>query len=439
MMAVSVSLPPAALPARGLVRVIGRWDLLAALVNGIIGSAIFGLPSDLAALTGARSPLAYLFAGLGMLTIVLCFAEVGSRFDAAGGPYLYAREAFGGAVGFQAGWLTIWIRVTALAANLNVFVNYLAQVLPAAGAGWGRGAVMLGVIGLIALLNVRGVRQATFAVDAFTVAKVLPLLMLIVIGLPQIRSEVLETQLVVRPQWREAILLLVFAYGGFETPLIPAGEVRRPRQDTAFALLLALGLVAGVYMLVQLVVIGVVPEVARSEAPVAAAFQALLGTPGLAVASLAAMLSVYGWTVGSVLQSPRLLFAMAERSELPAFLGRVHPRFRTPDVAILVYCALALALALYGSFQWNALLSAIVRLVAYALTCVALLVFRHRPAPLPGFRLPGAELVAPLGTLFCVWLLSTRNLAQAGVLLALVAVGALLRWSSGGRRAAAAG
>jgi len=430
------------------VRAIGRWDLTAAVVNGVIGSSIFGMPDDIARLCGTRSPLAYLLAGLGILAIVLCFAEVASRFDQAGGPYLYARAAFGPLVGFQAGWLTFWIRTTSVAANLNVFVDYLGQSWAWAGTSVGGAIVMAVVMGVITAVNVIGVRQATWAIDLFTVAKLLPLALLVAIGLPAFRAETLATQAVAQPQWREAILLLVFAFGGFETPLLAAGEARRPRRDSAFALLTALAVIASVYMLVQLAVIGLVPGVAASRAPVAAAFAVLIGPAGVVLASVAAMISVYGWATGSVLHTPRLLFAMAERRELPAVLGRVHSRFRTPVVAILAYAVLSLAFALYGrlqpegGFQWNAVVSAIVRLVTYGLTCVALLVFRRRaPGPEEAtFRAPAGPVVAAVATVFCLWLLVTRSWAYTGLLLAFMAVGLLLWWPSrrGGRAAAEA-
>jgi amino acid transporter len=417
--------PSTARPA--LVRAIGRWDLTAAIINGVIGSAIFGMPSDQARLTGAWSPLVALVAGLCTLTIVLCFAEVASRFQDAGGPYLYAREAFGPFVGFEAGWLTFWIRVTAVAANLNVFADYLARLVPAAGAGVPRAAVMTALVGVVAAINLIGVRQATWTVDAFTIAKLLPLVLLAVLGLTRVDEAVLASQAVAEPQWREALLLLVFAYGGFEAPLIPAGEARNPRRDTAFALLVALAVIATVYCVVQLVVVGLVPGVAGVKAPVAHAFSVLLGGPGVVLASLAAMVSIYGYTTGTTLQSPRVLFSMAERGELPRVFARVHERFRTPHVAILTYAVLALGLALYGSFTWNATLSAIVRLLTYGLTCVALLVFRRRPGMgEPGFRLPAAHVVAPLAVAFCGWLLVTRTFTQAWITAALVIAGALL-------------
>lgn len=412
----------------GLVRAIGRYDLTAAIVNGVVGSAIFGMPATLAGLTGAWSPLAALLGGLGILTIVLCFAEVASRFRDPGGPYLYAREAFGPLVGFEVGWLTFWTRVLSAAANLNVFVLYLGELLPAVRTGAPRAAVMVAVVGLIVVVNVIGVRQATWTVDAFTLAKLTPLALLILLGAGRVSGDVLATQTVLAPDWTQAILLLVFAYGGFEAALIPAGEARDPRRDTGFALLAGLGAIAAVYMLVQLVVVGVVPRAADAPAPIAAAFGALLGPAGVVLASVAAMVSVVGWTTGNVLQSPRILYSMAERRELPALFGRVHPRFHTPDAAIATFAAVALAFGLAGGFAWNATLAAIVRLVYYGLTCAALVVFRRRGGDPPGFRVPVAALVAPLGLVFCVWLLSTRTFAQAWILAALVAAGLPFFW-----------
>jgi amino acid transporter len=410
-----------------LIRAIGRWSLTAAVVNAVIGSGIFGMPSKQAELMGALSPLAYLVAGLGTLAIVLCFAEVASRFQEPGGPYLYGRESFGRFVGFEAGWLTFWIRVTAVSANLNVFATYLAELLPWAGTPAGRASVMAVVVSVLAAINVRGVRQATWGVNLFTVAKLLPLTLLIALGLPGLSRDVLATQAVAERDWAEAVLLLMFAYGGFEAPLIPASEAKDPRRDTAFALVAALAVIATVYMSIQLVVVGLLPQAAGSKAPIADAFRVLLGGPGAALASLGAMVSIFGYAMGSVLQTPRVLYSMAERRELPAVFGSVHPEWRTPHVAVVTYALLCLALALYGSFQWNATLSAIVRLLTYGMTCVTLPVLRmRRPGEEPGFRLPAAAVVVTLAVGFCLWLLATRTWTQSWILAALVGAGGVL-------------
>lgn len=410
-----------------LVRAIGRWDLTAAVVNGTIGSAIFGMPAVLAALTGVWSPAAALLAGVGILAIVLCHAEVASRFKDAGGTYLYAREAFGRTVGFQMGWLSFWIRVTSVGANLNVFTDYLGQLVPAAAVGYGRAATMASVVAIVTFLNVVGVRQGARAVDVFTVAKLLPLLLLVAVGAARFSPAVAATQTVAAPDWTQAVLLLVFAYGGFESALVPASEARDPRRDSAFALLTALAVVASVYALVQLALVGLVPGLAGVKAPVAAGFGVLAGASGIAFASVAAMISTWGWTVGAVLATPRVLYAMAERAELPRIVGRVHPRFRTPDVAIYAFAASGLAFALSGGFAANATISAIIRLVTYAMVCTTVIVFRRRPdVPEPEFRIPGGRAVAVAALGFCLWLLSTRTFTQAWILVALIAVGWVL-------------
>jgi amino acid transporter len=430
-------LPPVD-PRPTLVRAIGRWDLTAAVVNGVIGSSIFGMPAALAAAAGLFSPLLIVLVGLGVLAVVLCFAEVASRFPDPGGPYLYARAAFGPFVGFEAGWLTFWIRVTALAASLNVFVEYLATLVGPAGSPLGRALVMATVVIVITTINVIGVRQAAWTVDVFTVAKLAPLALLVALGLPHIRPEVLATQTAPEPDWIRAILLLVFAYGGFEAPLIPAAEARDPRRDSAFALLVALGVIASVYLLVQLVILGVLPRVAQARAPLAATYALLVGPLGVTLAASAAMVSISGYATGTTLQSPRVLFSMAERGELPGILARVHPRFRTPHIAIVVYSALVLGLAVSGSFETIATASAFVRLVTYGLTCAALPVLRRRrPEEEPGFRLAGAVPIAALGVLSCAWLL-TRSVTQARTLLVLLVVGGGL-WIVAGRGRRAAG
>ena len=338
------------------------------------------------------------------------------------------RESFGPLLGFQAGWLTFWIRILSLAANLNVFVEYLGQIAPSLGAPLGRASVMLAMMAVLTLINVIGVRAATWTVDVFTVAKLAPLVLLILLGLPRLRPEVFATQAVAHPDWTGAILLLMFAYGGFEAPLIPAGEAKDPRRDTAFALLAALAIITAIYTLVQVVIVGTVPHLAGTKAPVAAALGSLLGPAGITLAALAAMVSVWGYSTGSVLQAPRILYSMADRHELPRVLASVHGRFRTPHVAIVVFAVLTTAIAIHGTFEATATLSAIVRLVTYGLTCAALPALRRRrPSEAPGFRMPGAPIVVPAALIFCLWLLGTRSFTQSWMLLVLMAAGFLVQ------------
>jgi APA family basic amino acid/polyamine antiporter len=427
------------LDARGaptLLRTIGRWSLTAAIVNAVVGSAIFGMPATVASLTGSWSPLAVLIAGVGMFPIVLCFAEVGSRFDAAGGPYLYAREAFGPVTGFHVGWLTLWTRLLSGGAVLNVMTTYLSQLVPWVGTATGRASVMIAAVLVVTIINVLGVRQAAWTVNLFTVAKLLPLLLLAVLGVMHLDRGVLAAQAVAAPDWTEAVLLLVFAYGGFESAVSAAGETRKPREDTAFALVTAMLLITAVYALVQLAVVGLLPNASASKAPVADALEATIGG-GLVIGSLAAVISTYGWLTGFALLVPRVSYAMAERRELPSALARIHHDFRTPWVSIIACSAIILALGLYGSFAATATLSAISRLIVYGITCGGLVALRRAGSPTPGFTLPGGRVFAALGILFTLWLLSTRSFAQAWIVGAIILLGVAVQLAMRGAARAA--
>jgi amino acid transporter len=409
-----------------LIRAMGRASLTAAIVNGVIGSGIFGLPSAIAALTGAWSPVAVLIAGACVFVVLLCFAEVGSRFDQAGGPYLYAREAFGPIVGFQVGWLLLVSRLLACAAALNILIVYLGLLAPPVATPAGRAITMTAAMAIATVINVTGVRMAAWTTNVFTIAKLLPLMLLIALGLPQVRSELFTSQLVASPDWREAVLLLVFAYGGFESMVIAASESRDPRRDTGPALVAAGVIVTLIYCLLQIVIVGVLPDAGRSTTPVASALREVLGAGGATLGTAAVIVSVYGWLTGFTLMMPRVLYSMATHHELPAILGRVHAGFRTPHVAIVLNAIVALAMGLYSSFAQAATFAAIARLTVFASTCVALIALKRQHGPAPAFQLPGGTFIALAGAGFCVWLLSTRNAAELLILFAIVAAGAAL-------------
>jgi amino acid transporter len=409
-----------------LIRAIGRWALTAAVVNSVVGSGVFSLPSTLAGFAGEWSPITILIAGVGILVIVLCFAEVGSRFDDPGGPYLYTREAFGPAFGFQIGWLHIWARIFSAAAVLNVLSGYFAPLVPAAGTPTGRAVVMIVVMVLVTIINVIGVRQAAWTVNAFTVAKLLPLVVLIVFGLVQFDRSVVATQAVTEPKWTEAVLLLMFGYGGFETAIVASSESNNPRRDTAFALIAAMLMITIIYCLIQIAVIGVLPNAAASKAPIAESLREIFGPVGLTLGGIAVIISVYGWLTGFSLMTPRIMYAMSTRGELPRVFGKVHPTFRTPHISIILNSAFALGLGLVSSFGKLATFSAIVRLCYYIATCAALIALRKKHGVPETFRAPGGNVMAVVGIVFGVWLLSTRKLDQAWFLPIMLAAGGLM-------------
>jgi amino acid transporter len=416
----------ASVQSRSLVRAIGRWSLTAAIVNGVVGSSIFAMPSVVAGLVGTWSPVAVLLGGACIFVIVLCFAEVGSRFDEAGGPYLYTRDAFGPAIGFQVGWLNVWTRLLSCAAVLNVLTTHLAGLLPLVATPAGRAAAMVGSVFVVTAANIIGVKRAAWTTNVFTVAKLLPLLLLVAAGSLRVSGAVLSTQGVATSHWSDAVLLLVFAYGGFESAVSAAGEATNPREDTGFALVAAMGIVTTLYALVQVVVIGALPHAAGVETPVASTLGALLGPVG----HVGVVISTFGWLVGFALMTPRILYAMGNCGELPAVFAGIHPRFRTPHVSIAINSCIALVMGLFSSFTQAATLAAIAKLGIYGLTCASLVVFRRREAPPAGMVVPGGPVLAVAGIAVCLWLLTTRDLRQIWLLTAIMIIGAAVRLAS---------
>ncbi len=422
----------ASTPDRQLVRAIGRWSLTALVVNSVIGSGVFGLPSPVAAYVGELSPLAVLLAGAGMGVIFACFAEVASRFQEAGGPYLYARTAFGRLVGIQTAWLLYLGQVTALAANVNLFVIYLAEFWPHADAPLPRALVITVLVGVLALINVCGVRAGTQVSNFFTAAKLVPLFAVIILGLFVLSARhapapVAEPAAQGAVQWLKAVLLIIFAYGGFETALAPMSEAKNPRRDAPFALFTALIVCMVIYTLIQWVVVGVLPDAAHSERPLADVARIALGPVGAGLVALGALLAFYGYLSAKILAMPRVTFALAEQGDFPKVFAAIHRRFHTPYVSILVFAALVWAFALSGQFKWNVTLSAVARLLYYGVGCAALPRLRRKQPGRALFRLPAGDLLAGFGIVVCLVLVTRVDFRQSLIVLATIAL-ALLNW-----------
>ena len=409
----------------GLIRGIRRWDLVAIAINGIIGGGVFGLPASVFSLIGSYSVIAFVVCALVVTLIILCFAEVGSRFDETGGPYLYAREALGPTVAFGIGWL-IWLaRITAFAANCNLLINYLAFFWPSATNTLWRGGVVTLVVVVLAIINVLGVRQATIVSNCFTIGKLIPILIFISVGLFFVNPHAFALgPLPTSGAFSQSVLLLIYAFTGFEMAAIPAGEVRNPQQHLPHALIVAIAVVAFLYILIQIVCVGTLPELAQSQKPLADAGTRFMGTAGGAIISAGAIISITGNLNILVLSGSRVPFAIAEQQQLPSFLAKIHRRFSTPHVAILLTATLMLILTLKSSFVAALTISAIARLITYAATCVALLVFRRRKdAPPAMFRLRAGRLIAIASLALGAWLLSNSTLKEAKVAFIAAAVG----------------
>ena len=423
--------------SEGLIRAIGRWTFAALIVNCIIGSGVFGLPSILASLVGRASVVAVMLAVLVVAIIMACFSEVASRFTQTGGPYLYAQAAFGRFMGIQVAWLVWFVRLTACAANANLFVTYLGEFWPEANSPAAKIVILTFLLGVLAAINVRGVKAGAHVSTFFTIAKLGSLGFVCAAGafyLLSLHGPV--PQVIVAPgetQWARAIVLLIFAYGGFEAALISAGEAKDPRRDIPFGLFAGLITCAVVYSVIQWVVVGTLPDPAHSQRPLADVARIAIGGKGAAFIALGALLSVYGYLSGNILATPRITFALGERGDFPALFARLHPHFRTPYVSILAFAFLVWLLALFGSFAGNATLSAGSRLFYYGVTCAALPALRKKNREQALIPMPAGNILGVLGALLCAALLTQIEYNKSLILLAAVAV-ALLNWLAVRRR-----
>ena len=398
-----------------LVRGIRRWDLVALGINFIVGAGIFGLPAKVYSLSGSFSLIAYAICAVAVVLIVLCFAEVGSRFTETGGPYLYAREAFGQFVGFEVGWLRWIAGITAFAANANLLVDYLSYVWPKANAGLWRALIISALSLSLTMINLVGVRDAALASNIFAIGKLLPLLLFVIVGLFFVNPQ--NFSIAARPTFgamSTSILLLVQAFAGFDSLAIAAGEVRDPRHSVPFALFTTIGLVVLLYVLIQIVCIGTLPELASSRRPLADAGTRFLGVSGGYIITVGAIVSIIGNLNGQLLVTPRTMFAMAEQRQLPRLLAAVHSRYRTPYVSILLSASVILGFAVSGTFIQLLTISVLARLTVYAATCAALPVLRRKTnVPLPLFKTPAGIAIATASVALCIWLVSSSTKREA--------------------------
>ncbi len=423
-------------PTGRLRRELGKWDLTAIGVNQVIGGAVFLMAAPLATQIGAWSAIAVALVGILSLMIALNFAEAGSRFDGTGGAYLYTRAAFGRFFSFEVGWMMWVTRVTSWASVVNGLTTALAYYWPALGQdqpGLAREAVITSVVLTIMMINVLGIRQSAWVVNTLTVGKLTPLVIFIVLGLPYVAFDALRPEVALTwTQISTSALLLIFAYGGYEVVGVPAGETRDPRRAVPFAMIMTIVIVAIVMTLAQVVAMGTLPNIAGSQRPLADASLLFIGAWGALLMTTGAAVSMSGNNMGQALSGSRNLYALAEQGDLPTAFGRVHPRFHTPAVAIVVTSLVALGLALSGNFVTLAASSAVSRLMVYAGTCASVLVLRRQgPA---AFTIPGGPVIPVVALVISLAILGGATTLQLQVGLIALVVGAAMylvaRWRS---------
>src|SRR4051794_7801761 len=409
-------------------RVIGRRTMTALVVISIIGSAIFGVPSEAIRLVGSRSPLAMVMAAILMGIIVLPIAEVASRFSHPGGLYLYARTAFGRFVGLQIGWFWLLAIVGGGAAAVNLFLTYLSPFFPPMTHGWPRIVAILMLVCVPTAANYVGVRQGAMLTALFTVAKLLPLAVVIGFGLFTRPTTLVPSELV-RPAWTHWLkvsLILFYAFSGWEDTLVPTGEIREPHKTLPFALLTSLAFCAVIYSLFQFAVLRTVGS-ASLENPVAQTVSVLFGPGAVSMLAVSVMLSTFGWLCGAFLNAPRFPLALVEQGDSPEYLGRLHPRFGTPYIGVVLYGLVVFALASTSSFLWAIELTAGALTIFYSIGCLALFRLRKLDPSGTSFHAPFGRSFATLGVLISVALLTQLELRQLG-LMSITCLLAIFNW-----------
>lgn len=376
----------------------------------MIGAGIFALPSIVASKAGILSPWLFLAAGVLFTTVVLAFAELSSYFRESGGPVLYATTAFGPLIGFSTGWIYYISRAVALAANSNVMAIYLGALWPWFGTEFGRVAVIVIVLGGLTAINVFGVKNGIRTLTFFTLLKVVPLVVMIILGVQYFAPEsMLPASLPVIEDLGGTTLLLMYAFVGFETVLITAGETTKPRATIPKTMILTVIATGVLYFLIMLVYISVLPGPADPEATLVDVGRVLLGTAGVVAITLAAVFSIGGNLSCTMLAGPRLTFALAEHSLLPKWFSQVHNRFSSPANSVMFLGGLAMLLALSGSFVRLAIATSLTRLITYLICIAALPVIKRQAdddAVSRSFRIPGGYTIPVVAFILCLWVVS---------------------------------
>ena len=417
-------------PENQLKRDIGVIAASLLVLNGLIGSGIFALPGKVAVSAGLFSPWLFLIVGALFLSVVLTFAELASYYKTTGGPILYARDAFGPLAGFGTGWAIYLSRVTAFAANANVFAVYFSQFHEALTDPIVIKLLIAAITMGLTWANYAGVKDGVRTMFVFSVLKLLPLALMIVLGLQEVTGATLIPRAPFAVEELGATtLLLIYAYVGFETVAVTAGETSNPKRNLPRALVGTMIATGVLYFLIVLVFVSVIPEENYAESTLVDVGRALAGPVGALVITLTAIFSIGGNLAGSMLAAPRLVFAMAEQKTLPAIFARVHIEHHTPHISILATGGLALVLGVTGRFVELAVASSVIRLLGYII-CIASLPSIRRQASedarAEAFRLKGGYAIPVAALLICLWLLAQSQAESWRVVGILLGIGVVL-------------
>ena len=409
-------------------RAVGVFGLAASIFNVTVGGGIFRLPSGAAAAAGTAAPFVYLICAAVIGCVVLCFAEAGSRVPLTGGPYAYVEAVFGRYIGFMAGVLLWMIGTTAVAGVASAFAEGLGTLI---GMPSLRNPIIITAFVGLALVNIRGVQQGTRLIVVLSVAKLLPLLVFVGVGAFFIQPANLVIEHMPAPaSLARAAIILIFAFRGCESALVPSGEVKDPARTVPRALAIAMIGVTVLYLAVHLVAAGLLGErlATVKTAPLAFAAEQFLGTPGRLLLLIGATISMFGYVSGMTLAAPRALWKFAQDGLLPRIIGAIHPSYRTPHIAIVVQTTLVAFLAIFNSFEQLAVISNLAALLLYAGCAAATLILRKRGIREAGtipFSVPGGPVIPVVTVLLIGWLLTSITPEEWTVLGATLAVASL--------------
>jgi APA family basic amino acid/polyamine antiporter len=412
----------------GLLRAMGVGGLTANIVNTTIGAGIFALPAAVALRIGAAAPVAFILCAVAMALFVTCFAMAGSRVSLTGGLYAYVEVAFGRYVGFITGLLLYLSAVLSVAGVVTLFAGSVATLIPGLSGWIGRVIIMFLIYATLAWINIRGVRSGTRTVAVVTIAKLLPLLLFIAVGVFFVQPAAFGWH-----GWPngkalgETVLLLMFAFVGIEVALVPSGEVKNPSRTVPRAIFFALAITTALYIAIQLVAQGILASDLSKfpDAPLAEAAGRFLGHFGRTILLAGATISAFGFVASDMLGSPRLLFAFGRDKILPSWLAHVNQRHRSPDVAIAVYAVIAFGFSMTSTFEALAVMANVAVLLAYLLCCAAAWQLTRSDVRTDGipFNFPGAKALPPVAILVIIWILAQATSREFAVTGAVVVAG----------------
>jgi basic amino acid/polyamine antiporter, APA family len=400
----------------GLIRAVGVRGLTAAIMNYTIGAGIFVLPGIVAARVGGAAPFIYLVCALAMGLIVLCFADAGSRVSLSGGTYAYAEVAFGPYIGFIVA-TTLWFgsAVLASAAVANVTMDALTTLIPSLGSPVIRAVLLALMYAVFAAINIRGVKLGSGVVQTVTLAKLTPLLILAAFGLFAINAHNLAWPgFPSSGETARTAVILIFAFTGVESALTPSGEVKNPARTVPRSIFIALALVTVLYIVLQVVAMGVLGGdlATNTKAPLAEAANRILGSGGATLILVGTAISTFGYVAGDMLASPRAVFALGRDRLVPAVCGSVHTKYRTPHVAIIIHAVACAGFAISGSFASLAVLAVLSALIVYLICCLATIQLQRKNIRSDGaipFSVPGGPVVPILACAVVIWLMSSST------------------------------